>query len=57
LIEFSRQSGYYGFWIDGEFNCGTSGVSKTFLNRRLSNAEEFKCTVFEAWTPVPKIQQ
>jgi WD40 repeat protein len=48
------QTGHYGFWIDGEFNCGTSEVSKTFLNRRLSRAEEFKCTVVETWAPVPK---
>jgi LysM repeat protein len=43
-------SGRNGFWLDSEFNFGTSEVCKTFLNRRLSAAEEFKCTVVEVWS-------
>lgn len=43
-------SGRNGFWLDSEFNYGTSEVCKTFLNRRLSAAEEFKCAVVEVWS-------
>uniref|UniRef100_A0A6B2KWW9 Oxidation resistance protein 1 n=1 Tax=Arcella intermedia TaxID=1963864 RepID=A0A6B2KWW9_9EUKA len=42
-------SAHYAFYLDAELNCGTSEVSNTFLNRRLSATEEFRCTVVEAW--------
>eukprot|EP01121_Diplochlamys_sp_Union-15-3_P020461 TRINITY_DN7993_c0_g1_i1.p1 TRINITY_DN7993_c0_g1~~TRINITY_DN7993_c0_g1_i1.p1 ORF type:complete len:161 (-),score=3.58 TRINITY_DN7993_c0_g1_i1:36-518(-) len=42
-------TGRHGFWLDSELHLGTSSVSKTFLNRRLSNAEEFECKTLEVW--------
>eukprot|EP01125_Pyxidicula_operculata_P011027 TRINITY_DN360_c14_g1_i1.p1 TRINITY_DN360_c14_g1~~TRINITY_DN360_c14_g1_i1.p1 ORF type:complete len:363 (-),score=116.14 TRINITY_DN360_c14_g1_i1:60-1034(-) len=42
--------GRYAFFIDGDLNYGTSEVSNTFLNRRLSSSEEFTCTVLEVWS-------
>jgi hypothetical protein len=47
-------SGRYGLWLDSELSAGTSEVSKTFLNRRLSLTEEFKCASVEVYSLVPK---
>jgi LysM repeat protein len=47
-------SGRYGLWLDSELSAGTSEVSKTFLNRRLSLNEEFTCSVVEVYSLVPK---
>jgi len=47
-------SGRYGLWLDSELSAGTSEVSKTFLNRRLSLNEEFTCAVVEVYAIVPK---
>jgi len=40
---------HYAFYLDSELYFGTSEVSNTFLNRRLSGTEEFRCTVVEVW--------
>eukprot|EP01125_Pyxidicula_operculata_P011424 TRINITY_DN3744_c0_g2_i1.p1 TRINITY_DN3744_c0_g2~~TRINITY_DN3744_c0_g2_i1.p1 ORF type:complete len:445 (+),score=105.16 TRINITY_DN3744_c0_g2_i1:489-1823(+) len=42
-------SGRYAFFLASCFEWGTSEVSNTYLNRRLSNTEEFTCTVVEVW--------
>jgi len=42
-------SGRHAFYLDSDFSWGTSEISQTFLNRRLSSSEEFTCTVVEAW--------
>lgn len=42
-------SGRYAFYVDSEFSWGTSEVSNTFLNRRLSSSEEFQVAVVEVW--------
>lgn len=47
-------SGRYGLWLDQELSAGTSEVCKTFLNRRLSLNEEFKCASVEVYHLVPK---
>jgi len=39
----------FAFYLDSEFNWGTSAVTNTFLNRRLSNNEEFHCVLVEVW--------
>lgn len=41
--------GRHAFYLDADFSWGTSEVSQTYLNRRLSSTEEFSCTVVEVW--------
>lgn len=45
-----RTAGRYAFYISTEFQWGTSEVSNTFLNRRLSSGEEFQIAVVELWS-------
>jgi len=39
----------HAFYLDSDFSWGTSEVSQTFLNRRLSSTEEFTCIDVEVW--------
>jgi len=41
--------GRHAFYLDADFSWGTSEVSQTYLNRRLSSAEEFSCVLVEVW--------
>lgn len=49
ILTILRTSGRFAFCLDSELNWGSSEVSQTFLNRRLSNNEEFHCHVVEVW--------
>jgi len=42
-------NGRHAFYLDADFSWGTSEVSQTYLNRRLSSTEEFSCTIIEVW--------
>lgn len=42
-------AGRFAFYVDSSFHFGTSEISNTFLNRRLSNTEEFEIVAVEVW--------
>jgi len=45
----SGENGRFAFYIDSEFEYGTSEISITYLNKRLSCVEEFSCILLEVW--------
>lgn len=44
------KDGRFGFWLDSNFEFGSSEVCATYFNRCLASTERFKCTVVEVWT-------
>ena len=43
-------------WVDGDFNHGSSGKSKTFNSRCLASTESFKCIHLEVWGTIEDVQ-
>eukprot|EP01025_Chloroclados_australasicus_P029015 TRINITY_DN2882_c0_g1_i1.p1 TRINITY_DN2882_c0_g1~~TRINITY_DN2882_c0_g1_i1.p1 ORF type:complete len:430 (-),score=42.54 TRINITY_DN2882_c0_g1_i1:547-1836(-) len=46
---FGGQIGYYGLYVDGQFEKGMSRAVATFQNKSLSSTEEFVVDVVECW--------
>ena len=44
-------------WVDGDFNHGSSGKSKTFNSRCLASTESFKCIHLEVWGTIEDVQE
>eukprot|EP00026_Physarum_polycephalum_P001935 Phypoly_transcript_01938.p1 GENE.Phypoly_transcript_01938~~Phypoly_transcript_01938.p1 ORF type:complete len:827 (+),score=146.83 Phypoly_transcript_01938:38-2518(+) len=42
------EQGQYGFWLDSDFNKGTTGYCSTFHNPPLTD-EQFECLALEVW--------
>ena len=43
-------------WVDGDFNRGSSGKSKTFNSRCLASDESFTCIHLEVWGTIEDVQ-
>eukprot|EP01024_Parvocaulis_polyphysoides_P041349 TRINITY_DN3791_c0_g1_i5.p1 TRINITY_DN3791_c0_g1~~TRINITY_DN3791_c0_g1_i5.p1 ORF type:complete len:428 (-),score=55.09 TRINITY_DN3791_c0_g1_i5:211-1494(-) len=52
---YGGQIGYYGLFVDGQFEKGMSRSVATFQNESLSSSEEFEVDVVECWqVEIPK---